>query len=218
MMTAHDTKTMVAALTEEHVSRITGLTKGQLRAWDRRGFFVPRYAYSDRSSAYSRIYSFKDAVGLKTIAVLRYEHKISLQRLTEVAKKLEARGFSHWADTKLYVVKKEVYFKHPESERVESLKDGQYAMLHVINVINDVQEKVIELKKRNSSQVGKIERNKYVARNSWVVAGTRIPTATIQRYAEAGFTVAQIMKEYPTLSANDVRAAINHEKGLAKSA
>lgn len=218
MVTVHDTNITGAALTEDHVSRITGLTKGQLRAWDRRGFFVPRYAYSDRSSAYSRIYSFKDAAGLKTISVLRHKYKISLRKLTNVAKELEARGFSHWADTKLYVLKKEVYFKHRRSDHIESLKDGQYAMLSVIDVINDVHEKVIELKKRIPSQRGRIERNKYVARNSWVIAGTRIPTATIQRYVDAGFTEGQILREYPTLTADDMQAALDHEKGLAKSA
>lgn len=214
----HANDSTIAALTEDHVSRITGLTKSQLRAWDRRGFFVPKFAYEDRRSAYSRIYSFKDAVGLKAISVLRNRHKISFAKLIEVARELERRGFKHWADTKLYVVKREVHFHHPGSDRVESLRDGQYAMLDVIDVINDVKEKVTELKARHPTQTGKVERNKFVARNSWVIAGTRIPVATIKRYAEAGFTEDQILREYPTLTSEDVRAALAHEKRLAKSA
>ncbi|MGH7084563.1 MAG: DUF433 domain-containing protein [Stellaceae bacterium] len=34
-------------------------------------------------------------------------------------------------------------------------------------------------------------------RNAPVVAGTRISTAAIKRYEDAGFTVAQIIEEYP---------------------
>src|SRR3546814_1264985 len=36
-------ESIVRAFGEEHVSRLTGLSVGQLRAWDRRGFFSPHY-------------------------------------------------------------------------------------------------------------------------------------------------------------------------------
>lgn len=209
---------VVVALTEDHVSKVTGLSVGQLRAWDKRGFFNPRFAYDDRRSAYSRIYSFKDVVGLKTINTLREEYRIGFKKLREVAVKLEKRGYSHWADTKLYVVKKDVNFKHPETERVESLEDGQFAMLPVIDVINEVTEKVIELSRRSPDTFGRVERHKYVTRNSWVISGTRIPTSTVRRYADAGYSVKQIMDEYPSLTKEDVIAAISHENSLEKSA
>jgi uncharacterized protein (DUF433 family) len=208
----------VAALTEEHITRITGLTKGQLRAWDRRGFFVPRYAYNDRSSAYSRIYSFKDAVGLKTISVLRFTHKLSHQKLVAVAKELTERGFDHWADTRLYVLKRKVYFQHPGTSKVESVEDGQFAMLPIIDVLNDVREKVSLLNKRDQSQIGAIERNKFVSHNTSVFAGTRIPVAAVQRYLKAGFTKEHIIKEYPTLTYEDIRAAESVGATLAKVA
>lgn len=212
------TNVTVAALTEEHITRITGLSKGQLRAWDRRGFFVPRYAYNDRSSAYSRIYSFKDAVGLKTISVLRFTHKISLQKLVKVARELTARGFEHWADTKLFVLKRAVYFQHPGTEKVESVEDGQLAMLPIIDVLNDVREKVSLLNQRDQSQFGATERNKFVSHNTLVFAGTRIPVAAVQRYLRAGFTKEHIVKEYPTLTFEDIKAAENAEETLAKVA
>lgn len=210
--------TVVVALSEDHVSTITGLSKGQLRAWDKRGFFVPRFAYDDRKSSYSRIYSFKDVVGLKTLAQLRQDHKITISKLEVVAQRMETKGFAHWADTRLYVINRQVHFRDPTSGKIEGIEDGQLAMLEVIEVINDVTQQVEKLKKRNINKVGKVERHRYVARNSWVVAGTRIPTATIRRYAEAGFTKDQILAEYPTLKLKDVDAALKHEKRLAKSA
>src|SRR3546814_1019024 len=68
-------ESIVRAFGEEHVSRLTGLSVGQLRAWDRRGFFSPHYAYEDRRSPYSRVYSFRDVVGLRAIAVLKQKHR-----------------------------------------------------------------------------------------------------------------------------------------------
>ena len=91
-------------------------------------------------------------------------------------------------------------------------------MVPIIDVINDVMTRVEELKKRDEQQHGHIERNKYVARNSAVIAGTRIPTAAIRRFKEAGYTVEQIIKQYPTLTQEDVQAALAHEEGLARSA
>src|SRR6266699_6034889 len=87
--------TLIAAFSEDHVERLTGLTKGQLKSWDRAGFFAPRYAYEDRHAPYSRVYSFQDVVGLRTIGVLMKEYRISLQKLRRVAGELIKRGYAH---------------------------------------------------------------------------------------------------------------------------
>jgi DNA-binding transcriptional MerR regulator len=66
-----DTSSRIAAFSEEQVERLTGLNTAQLRYWDRMGFFQPSYAGENRRIAYSRIYSFKDVVGLRTLGLLR---------------------------------------------------------------------------------------------------------------------------------------------------
>jgi uncharacterized protein (DUF433 family) len=209
---------LIAAFSEEHAVRLTGLSHGQLRSWDRAGFFQPRYAYEDRHAPYSRVYSFQDIVGLRTIAVLMKDYKISLQKLRKVAEELIRRGYDHWAEVKLYVVKRQVHFRPSMSNDIEGVWDGQLAMVPIIDVINDVEARVAQLKKRDESQLGHIERNKFVVRNSTVVAGTRIPTAAIRRFKEAGYSVDQIVKQYPTLTPEDVQAALAHEERLARSA
>jgi uncharacterized protein (DUF433 family) len=208
----------IQAFSEEHVERLTGLSRGQLRSWDRLGFFAPRHAYEDRHAPYSRVYSFQDVVGLRTIAVLMKQYHVSLQHLKKVAKELVRRGYGDWVGIKLYVVKRQVHFTRPGTKDVEGVWDGQLAMLPVIDVINDVELRVSELRKRTDSQRGQIEQHKHVVRNAPVVAGTRIPTAAIRRFHEAGYSVQQIIREYPTLTAEDVAAALAHEGGLARSA
>ena len=47
--------------------------------------------------------------------------------------------------------------------------------------------------------------------NAWVVAGTRIPTDAIWNFHRAGYDATAIIKEYPRLKAEDVRAAIEFE-------
>jgi uncharacterized protein (DUF433 family) len=138
--------------------------------------------------------------------------------LRKVAIELTARGFGHWAEIKLYVVNGQVHFRRPGSEDVEGVWDGQLAMVPVIDVIQDVEERVRDLRVRKSDQLGQIERHKFVVRNASVIAGTRIPTAAIRRFREAGYSVDQIIRQYPTLTKEDVDAAIAHEEGLARSA
>jgi uncharacterized protein (DUF433 family) len=209
---------LIKAFGEEHVEKLTGLTKWQLRRWDRFGFFAPQYAYEDRHVPYSRIYSFKDVVGLRTIAVLMKEHHVSLRELRSVATELVSRGYEHWADLKLYVLKKQVHFQKPGSQDVEGVWTGQLAMVPIISVIEDVETRVAEMQKRDTSQIGHVLKQRHVARNSSVIAGTRIPTATIRRFREAGYSKEQILRQYPTLSLEDVDGALAYEEGLARSA
>jgi DNA-binding transcriptional MerR regulator len=87
-MSAPDPRNVVAAFNEDQVERLTGLTKAQLRYWDGTGFFQPKHADEDRRQPFSRLYSFKDVVALRTLGVLRNEHKVPLQHLRKVADKL----------------------------------------------------------------------------------------------------------------------------------
>ncbi len=122
-----DTENVIRAFSEDHVSRLTGLSKGQLRAWDRSDFFVPHYAYENRRVAYSRVYSFRDVVGLRMIAVLLTEYRVPLREVRRVAVELIRRGYDHWADMKLYVVKRQIHFQKPNTAQVEGVWDGRVA-------------------------------------------------------------------------------------------
>jgi len=81
---------VISAFSADQVVRLTGLTMRQLAYWDDLGFFQPQYAAEDRRSPYSRIYSFKDVVGLRTLSVLKNTYRCSLPHLQQVARKLAA--------------------------------------------------------------------------------------------------------------------------------
>lgn len=199
---------VVSAFSVDHVVDLTGLSKGQIAYWDKTGFFRPNYGFENRRSPYSRIYSFRDVVGLRTLAILRNEHRISLQQLRRVAENLSHLKGDLWSRTKLYVLNKQVHFKEPETGKVRGAVDGQYTMIELVRIADDVAEKVKKLRKRSPEQIGKAERHRFVARNAWVIAGTRIPVKAIQNFHAAGYTIAQILKEYPTLKREDVKAAL----------
>jgi hypothetical protein len=59
---SHDA--VIAAFSEEHAARLSGVSRAQLRHWDRTGLLKPSYAEPDRRGAFSRVYSFADLVSL----------------------------------------------------------------------------------------------------------------------------------------------------------
>ncbi len=201
---------VVTAFTEEQAQRLTGLSQRQLRHWDRTGFFTPSLAYEDRSQPLSRLYTFRDLVSLKVLNALRNDSSVPLSHLREVKSKLAHLGEDIWAKTTLYVLNKRVIVDNPETKAREEVVSGQGVLQIPLKVVTgDMKRAVEESRQRSPSKVGQVERARNVARNQPVVAGTRIPVRAIKAFSRAGYTVEQILEQYPTLSAADVQAAID---------
>lgn len=213
-----ETDGIIRAFSEDQVVHLTGLSKGQLRYWDSTDFFKPQYAFEDRRSPYSRVYSFRDVVGLRALSLLRKQHEISLQHLRDVARKLGHLNETMWANTRLYVFGGEVYFDEPETGQTRGAVSGQYVTIPLVHIADDVTKDVRKLKDRPADTSGRIERRRHAVRNAWVVAGTRIPTGAIAEFKEAGFSHEEIIREYPSLSIADIDAALAHERAKAESA
>jgi uncharacterized protein (DUF433 family) len=204
------------AFSEAHVERLTGLTTTQLRYWDNTGFFAPAYADDNRRTPYSRIYSFKDVVGLRTLGLLRRQHNVSLQHLRQVAEKLSHLSDDLWTRTTLYVLNRRVIVHEPGSGRLRDAVSGQYVLgIPLKRIVADTKRDADKLLRRSDSETGKVQRSRRVLQNAPVIAGTRIPTAAIRRYRDAGYTVDQIIAEYPDLTADDVQAALRYEENIA---
>jgi len=206
---------IIVAFGEGHVERLTGLTPAQLRCWDRTGFFAPSYAEEGRNSAYSRIYSFKDVVALRTLGLLRRQHNVPLQHLRRVAEKLSHLEDDLWTKTTLYVLNRRVIFHEPGSRRLQDAVSGQYVLGIRSKNCRRQKRDTERLRDRPDDKIGRIEQSRNVSHNSAVVAGTRIPTRAIRNFKKAGYTVDQIIAEYPDLTPRDIEAALKHEEASA---
>jgi uncharacterized protein (DUF433 family) len=215
-MSMQASNVVVSAFTEDHVTRLTGISRRQLRYWDRTKFFVPSLAYDDRRVPYSRLYSFRDIVCLKVVNALRNDANVPLPHLREVKDRLAHLGDDLWSKTTLYVLNKRVVFFHPETDRKEDAVTGQGVLQIPLKVISgDMEEAVKALRQRDEAQIGRIERHRNVVNNQSVIAGTRIPIRSIKAFADAGYSIDEIKKEYPSLTEEDIRAAIGHSSAAA---
>lgn len=211
-MARSDSNVVISAFSEDQVEHLTGVSKQQLRYWDRTDFFKPALASGSRRASYSRIYSFKDVTSLRVLHVLRNQYGVPLQHLRKVAVDLSDLSDAKWTATTLFVLKKRVVFVEPGTDKYREIVSKQYVIGIPLNVVvTDTKRDVERLLARDDDQIGKIKRARNVSHNALVIAGTRIPVATIKRFAEDGFSIEEIRQEYPTLTEADIQAAIDYK-------
>jgi len=205
------------AFAVEHVAKLTGLSARQLGYWSQTGFFAPRKLGAGHSP-YSRIYSFRDVVGLRALGILRRKYRVPLQELRKAGRVLASIEKEPWSTLRLWVLGRTVVFNDPRTGVLTSTHPlGQTVHEVALEpIVVDARAAVVRLTQRSPQQLGQIKRNRYVVHNEPVLDGTRIPTAAIWTLSEAGYTEAQIIREYPRLTSADVRAALVFERSRRK--
>ena len=210
----------IVAFAADHVRRLTGLSLRQIRYWDDTGFFSPTLVDGHRKRAFGRIYSFRDVVGLRTIAILRKQYRIPLQELRRVGEWLRAHHDAPWSSLRFAIAGRKVVFFHPVTgTATEPRGEGQKVLNIALEPIaHEMREAAERLRQRQSSQIGQIVRNRYVVHNAWTLAGTRISTQAIWNFHEAGYSIDAILAEYPRLTTQDVVSAIEFEQKRQRKA
>lgn len=204
---------VIGAFSEDQASRISGVSLYQLRQWDNEGFFPAAYHAGKQHVPFGRLYSFRDLVSLQVLHDLRNEKKISLSHLRDVSEKLAHLGDRKWSGTTLYVLGKRVVLEEPATKHREDVVSGQQVLnIPLRVVIKNTRARIRELKNRDSA-VGQFNKGRFTAHNELVFRGTRIPVATVIEFHEAGYSPAQIMREYPDLTEVDIEAAIRSHPG-----
>jgi len=144
--------------------------------------------------------------------MLRVQNNVPLQHLRKVAEALSHLEDDLWTKTDLYVVNRRVVFVNPETGKPQEVVSGQYLLpIQLKKVIKDTGHAIESMRKRSNEQIGRITTNRAICYNAPVLAGTRIPVGAIKRLHEDGYSVKQIISEYPDLKPKDVRAALAYK-------
>lgn len=207
--------TVVAAFSEEQAERLSGVRRGQLRYWDKTGFFAPGYGEGSlHADGFGRVYSFADIVSLRVLGILRNQYGVSVQHLRQTKELLLAPNRNTWAGVGLYVHNKRVIWLEPGTDLPQEIASRQYLVetIKLEEVVAKTKGDIKSFGERKSEQIGKVESRKMVSQSAPVLAGTRIPVRAIQRFHEAGYTADQIILEYPDLTLRDIKAALEYQK------
>ena len=164
---------------------------------------------------FHRVYTFRDIVGLRIIALLRNHHRVPLQDLRRIGAWLRHHYETPWSSLKLWLAGRRVVFSDSASDDcADLLQSGQEVMSFNLQAIaDDMSAAADSLKQRQPDQIGKVVRHRHVVHNAWVVAGTRVPTEAIWNFHRAGFSTDAIVREYPRLTRDDIKAALEFATG-----
>jgi uncharacterized protein (DUF433 family) len=112
------------------------------------------------------------------------------------------------------VVGNRVFLSRNEAAATAHQTEGQVesTTLALSSVISEVDAAVERLRHRTPEQIGKVRRHRGIMRGAPIIAGTRIPTATIAWFHDNGYALDWILKEFPRLTAEDVRVAVDFER------
>ena len=206
----------VGLFSAEQVCRLARITEKQLRHWARSDFYQPELLDKD-GGPFSHIYSFRDVVALRTIGVLKNKHRVPIPKLRQAGIWLSERHSEPWSSLQFRISGKGLYYVDPRTGDPIALTGpiGQRALPGLIKldaIASHVRRAVTQMKQRKAKDIGRVTHNRHVVSNAWVVAGTRIPTATIWRFHQAGFTPDQIISEFPRLKRKDIEKAVAFEQ------
>lgn len=204
-----DTGNIVGAFSEDHAVRLSGVSLNQLRAWDADNFFSPSYS-DTKGVPYGRIYSFRDIVSLRVLNDLRNTKRIPLGHLRDVSRELSHLGDARWTATTLYVLGKRVVFVDPRSNLRQEVVSGQRVFDIPLRVVISSTRQAVQGLNDRTEHVGQVVRARFVAQNEAVIAGTRVSVVAIRDFADAGYSAAKIIREYPDLTEADIDAALSY--------
>ena len=196
----------IRAFTVEKVLRLTGLTKRQLQYWDEQDF-VPPSLSARAGRGRRRLYAFRDLVSLRVAADLR-RNGVSLQEIRKLDRHLrELEPSSSLAEVQVWIWEGRVYFTEAETiragRRPEQILIG--ATVPMPAIVEALHTQIAELDQR---RVGETERRRGTLGGKLLIAGTRIPVASVQRLHEDGADIREILAFYPDLAPEDVAAAL----------
>ncbi len=181
---------------EEFAARLSGVDVRVLRSWQGSG------------ASPALIYTFRDLVCLRVLRFLSHEMGLGPAALRDLREKLSLLDDAAWELAWLDVQGQTIAFVVPHpGEAAPAGMDIGHKALPLARFIGEMSAAVAGLGDRKPGDLGRIERKRGVMGGRPVIAGTRILVSSVQAFAEAGYSAAQIREQYPTLTLADVAAA-----------
>lgn len=195
-----DTDTVVA-FTEAKVRALAGVSQRQLRYWAR-DLALPAIDRQITERRGVRLYDYNGVLTVMVLAELKKRGK-SLQYLRQVASLIEKEGL-RFPELRFATSGSRVHFQRPNGEWQDAERN-QTINADVVP-LSPLREKVERSMKRDPATVGRTEKRRGAMGSKELVAGTRVPVATVRRYLDRGIPVAEVLEAFPMLDREDVEA------------
>lgn len=194
--------------TRDKAALIAGVSTRQINYWSSTGLIRPEIEDRLTPGRPIRLYSFTEMLAVMVVAKLRREYRVPLQEVRRVVeyvrRSLDLQRPLN--EVRFAVHNRKLYFQTAEGQWESDRVPGQSVIPQALK-LRPLELAVRAGSERRASDVGRIERRRRTMGHKPLIAGTRVPVATIQRYLAAGRSVDQIIGAYPSLRPEDVEAA-----------
>ncbi|MEJ7649452.1 MAG: MerR family transcriptional regulator [Nakamurella sp.] len=187
------------------IERITGTSLSTIDYWTNTGLVRPTTNARITAIRVIRQYDFVDVMALLVIQQLR-ERNVSLQHIRVIVEKLRMDGFGRpLTEVHYATVGKRVFLQYPGGEWADGKRPAEYVMPEVLP-LEPLRAVVRARTRRSPDSIGQVEKRRGALGSKQLIAGTRIPVATVHRYLDAGRTEQEILSAFPVLRPEDVDA------------
>jgi uncharacterized protein (DUF433 family) len=199
----YDTDELVA-FTRARAAGVAGLTERQVDYWMRTGLVRP--AIDTRLTARPiRLYDFQDLMSLLVIAELK-ARGISVRHVRRIVEHLRADGYSRpLTELRFAVLKGKLYIQHLDGAWEGGGNVGQLIVPHVLD-LQPLRARLSDARRRPADTLGHSEQRRGTMGYKPLIAGTRVPVATVRRYLDRGCSTEELLEAFPALEVDDIKA------------
>lgn len=196
----------VLVATREQAARIAGISTRQVDYWTSHELVRPVIDTRLTPGRVIRMFDFRELMALCVAAQLR-ERGVSLQHIRAITARVkESDGYKQPLTELTWATEgNRVYFQHPDGQWEGGRKPNQTILREVLN-LEALRLRIRESTRRQREDVGRTERRRGTLGSKEVVAGTRVPVATVRRYLSAGRSPEEVVASFPALEIADVEA------------
>lgn len=190
----------VLMVTRARAAELANIREGRLAYWERTELVVPTADKEVSNSRRHRLYGYTDLLSLLIIAELR--ESVTLQHIRSVIDYLHR---NEWlvSEVRFAVIGKRIYFQLPDGEWSDGGAPRQIVLWQVLN-LQPLRARILETTRRREGTEGRSERRRGTRGSRPVIAGTRVPLATVVSFLEEDAADSEILEAFPELSRRDI--------------
>lgn len=193
--------------TRDQTARIAGITRRQLDYWSATGLVRPQIDTRLSPGRRIALYDFTEVMAVMVVATVRSKDSVPLQEVRRVVDHVRkslllSRPLN---EVRFAVCHRKLFFQLPDGTWESDRQPGQKVLSEAMD-LKAIRLRISRSAERRAADIGRIERRRGTMGSKPVVAGTRIPVATVQAYLVANRSVEEIIQAYPALRAEDIEA------------
>jgi uncharacterized protein (DUF433 family) len=201
----------LVALPLDRAAKLAGVSPRRVLYWSSVGLVAPTVEEHLGPRRHIRLYGFVELMSLQVTAKLR-DAGISLQAIRRVVSFLRELGYAKpLTELRFAVTADRVYFMHPDGTWEQDGRPSQ-AVLEQVLRLEPLRAKIRAAGTRDDATLGRIESRRGAMGSKPLIAGTRVPVATVRRYLDHGATTEDVLKAFPVLTEADIKAAARRRR------